>query len=183
MNPSTASAGVAKLAMPLAAKSLRASRLAASPSQVVITGLTGAPVVLRCRAWPRPLGHLGARGECRRTIHDQDRIRVLAGQPGPRARGVPCRVGVADNVDRIAVRPGRRQDRVQRRAGRSERVASRPPRSPSRSAASTPAPPPLVRMASRSPVSRGCRARISAALKRSSSSRTRSTPARRNAAS
>ena len=65
----------------------------------------------------------------------------------------------------------------------SERFASVPPRSPKRSVARTPAPPPLVMMASLSPVSGGCRARISAALNSSSSSRTRRTPARRNAAS
>ena len=60
-----------------------------------------------------------------------------------------------------------------------ERSARRPPSSVKWSVASTPAPPPLVRMARRSPVSRGCRARISAAVKRPLSSRTRRTPARR----
>ena len=51
------------------------------------------------------------------------------------------------------------------------------------SVAMTPTPPPLVRMASLSPTSLRCRASISAALKRSFSSRTRNKPARRNAAS
>ena len=39
MNPSMASAGVAKLAMPLGGKELRASRLTSSPSQHASTGL------------------------------------------------------------------------------------------------------------------------------------------------
>lgn len=63
------------------------------------------------------------------------------------------------------------------------KVARFPPASCSASAASTPAPPPLVRMASRSPRKGRAWARVSAASNSASSVSTRSMPARRKAAS
>ena len=62
-------------------------------------------------------------------------------------------------------------------------AASRPPSSISRSVASTPAPPPLVTIASRLPRCGEERASVVAASNNSSTSLTRSMPARRNAAS
>ena len=131
-----------------------ASRLASSPSQHGNDGLRAcappcAPCALPMTALPRQR----ARGERGRAIHDQDGVGARrrassASQGAPRSAR---RIGIADDVDRIAVRPGRRQDGVERRSRRLGEARERPSRSPSRSAASTPAPPPLVRMASRSP--------------------------------
>ena len=117
-----------------------------------------------------PLRDLGAGGQRRRAVHDQDRVGLVARQQHLQRLAVSGRIGIADDVDRIAARPGRWAGRRRARVScRSESWASVPPRSPSRSAASTPAPPPLVRIASRSPPSLGWRASISAALKRSPS--------------
>ena len=65
----------------------------------------------------------------------------------------------------------------------SDSSASTPPPSLRSSAAITPMPPPLVRMARRSPFIGRARARVSTAPKISSMSLTRSMPARRSAAS
>jgi phosphoketolase len=70
-----------------------------------------------------------------------------------------------------------------RAMARGEMPASCPPRSVSRSTASTPMPPPLVNIASRLPAMLVKCPSVSAAANNSSRSRTRNSPARRNAAS
>ena len=98
-------------------------------------------------------------------------------------RGVARARRVADDVDRIAARPGRRQHRVEPGDVSRATAASRPPARLSASVAITPAPPPLVRIASRSPVCTPVSASVSAASNSSASVPTRSMPARRKAAS
>ena len=125
-------------------------RRALSPSQLV---RTGAP--LRCAT---RLDHrLRGLDAARRRAVGQFSTRI-ASTPWSSNRtvqrvGVALRRRVADDVDRIAARPGRRQHRVEapdasparaRRAGRRHRSDA--------SVASTPTPPPLVRIASRSPL-------------------------------
>ena len=167
MKPSTASDGVAKLPMPFSANSARASWLAlvAEPAgqhrpscaarwpcaRSTVAATSFATSVLEASAVGQFMTSTASASSA--SSSDVQRARIALG------------TGVADDVDGIAARPGRRQHGIERGLrGIARGSASVPPRSPRWSAASTPAPPPLVRIGQPLAGEPGCRARTSAAL-------------------
>ncbi len=114
----TATAEVAKRAMLCAANKSRASRLASPPSQTARTVFDG-PGCARCRSTIATT--CSAMSVLEASAVGQFMIRTASdpARPAePRARGRSGRTGVADDVDGVAVRPGRRQHGVERRSSR-----------------------------------------------------------------
>ena len=144
--------------MPCAANSVARLCAAPSPSQLVSTRLAQAPWI-RCASTRATTASRGTRCSTpARSGNSSPAWHPIAGDCSSTssARRIALGSGVADDVDRIGVRPRRRQHRVERGTSSRRRARrARRPRSASRSAASTPAPPPLVRIVSRSPSSRG----------------------------
>ena len=171
MNPSTAEAGNSKLAILWLAKSCRASRLAPSPSQLVRMGFSG------FLAWRR--ASMASMMPCATDVLDT----VAVGQFMMRMASVPGSSRRIFNAAQYLSAPaspitsiGLPRDHVGGSTASSalmvlsDNFASVPCRSIKRSTASTPAPPPFVSMARRSPADVGRRARLSAASKSSFSS-------------
>ena len=131
-----------------------------------------------------PLRCVGGGADRGRTIDRQQGIDVAVLHQRADGVGVTLGIGVADDVDWIGAAPGRRQHGVEfAHRFRAQARPSLPPAAISRSVASTPAPPPLLTMARRSPRCGDIRAKVAAASNNSSTSLTRNMPARRNAAS
>ena len=129
------------------------------------------------------LGNGRARRQRSRAIHHEYGVRLIGAEQDLQGAPVALGVGITDDVDRIAVRPCGRQNSVERPKrgfGELGQVAIQISKPIGRQDAGPTA---IGENGKPVAVERGWRARISAALKSSSSSRTRSTPARRNAAS
>ena len=67
-------------------------------------------------------GNRRAGGERRRAVHHQDGVGAIVVEQHLQRARISRRVGIADDVDRIAVRPGRRQHGIERRARRRRRA-------------------------------------------------------------
>jgi hypothetical protein len=73
------------------------------------------------------LGRLGRVGDGGRAVEHQHRVGVGVGQHGVERGAVAAGRGVADDVDRVAVRPGGRQGGVERGQRLGDSSASVPP--------------------------------------------------------
>ena len=163
----------------------RATRSPLSPTQTASTGLGGnVPARLLGAPSPRPSAPRRSRRRARSARSSPARRRCRDPPAGLRA---PRHSALASASPTMST--GLAFDQIGGSAASSafivsgERAASVPPRSISRSTASTPTPPPLVRIARRLPENGCSRPSVSAAANNSSRSSTRSRPARRNAAS
>ena len=121
---------------------------------------------------------LGGRRDRGLHVHHEDRVVGGIGQQDLERRRVTRGVGVADDVDRIRSGPCARQDGIELRFRIRTDRGRIPPSSTSRSIASTPMPPPLVRIASAFPGGNSTRPRVSAQSNNSRRSETRRIPAR-----
>ena len=182
MKPRTASASVAKCGRPSSSKAR--FETSSSPSQTAKTGLLPKPF---CRSRFTVPATASADCEAEASAVGTFSTRTASFSLSARrmSRAAPYRAASASPMMSI----GFARDQIGGSARSSaasasgETAARVPPRSISRSTASTPTPPPLVRIARRLPGKGFCRPRVSAAAKSSSRSNTRRSPARRKAAS
>jgi hypothetical protein len=77
----------------------------------------GGHAVARPEVLDHGLGRVEAVGDCRRAVHDEDRVGVAVEEHGAERLAVALAGSVADEVDRVRPRPGRRQHRIERGHG------------------------------------------------------------------